>query len=365
MVRNPRLKIAPALEPLEGRRLLSFYTGPTSRRPLFTPAGEFLAQVSGPGVVEVHAAPGGAIDLAAFGTTSNSTITITQSLPRFHAPSQLLMIRNIRIRSGQLGGLSAATTELDGRMTPLTNSVQTLALGKIGPKAQIDVNGNVDSLAVTNIDLGPTGHVTITGDVNHIAQSGASSSSSSGTGSTSSSGTGSTTQATTTTIGAINIVGGRFSVGRDLLSSFAINGDVTISRDGSFSIGRDEAGTFTVNGSMVLNTGGQIVVGRNLASMAINGNLIVQPSGSGIAVDGALQSLIVSGYFLGQGGTSNPSAVDLGVGLNLSGLTISGGIPGKGGLINANVRAGGSVSGVNISYGESNSTIQSNAPIAI
>ena len=39
------------------------------------------------------------------------------------------------------------------------------------------------------------------------------------------------------------------------------------------------------------------------------GNLIVQPSGSGIAVDGALESLSVEGYFLGQGGTSSPSAI--------------------------------------------------------
>jgi hypothetical protein len=353
MHRDARRRIAPALEPLEGRRLLSFYTGPTAHRPLVTPAGAFLAQVSGPGVLEVHPAPGGAIDLTAYGTTSSSTITITQTLPRFHAAGQLLMIRNIRIRSGQLGGLSATTAELDGRMTPLTTSLQTLDLGTIGPNAQIDVDGDVASLAVSTINLGPTGRVAIAGDVDSIAESSTTSSTQSGTTSSGQSGT--------TTIGAVNIVGGRFSIGRDLLSSFAVGGDLSISHDGSFSIGRDEDGTFTVNGSVLLSSGGQIVVGRNLTSMTITGNLIVQPSGSGIAVDGALESLSVDGYFSGQGGTSDPSAIDLGVGLNLSGLTILGGISGQGGLIDANIRAGGSVSGVDIPYGTINSTIQSNA----
>ncbi len=355
-------RVTPALEPLEGRRLLSFYTGPTARRPLLAHAGAFLVEVSGPGVVEVHPAPGGAIDLTAYGTTTSSTITITQTEPRFHAPSQLLLIRDLRIRSGELGGLSAMTAELDGRLTPLTGPLQTLAFGMIGPKAQVDVNGNVDSLDVANINLGPTGHVTITGDVNSIAQSGTTGTGTSGTTGTGTSGTtGTGTSATTTTIGAINIVGGRFSIGRDLLSSFTIDGDVTISHDGSFSIGRDQDGTFAVDGSLLLSTGGQIVIGRNLTSLAVSGNLIVQPSGSGIAVDGALQSLSVNGYLLGQGGTSNPSAIDVGVGLNLSGLTILGGISGQGGLINANIRVGGSVSGVDIPYGTTKSTIQSNA----
>jgi hypothetical protein len=337
MHRDARRRSAPALEPLEGRRLLSFYTGPTAHRPVFTPAGEFLIQVSGPGVVRVQGAGGGAIDLTAYGTTDSSTVTITQAKPRFHAPARLLMIRNLRIRSGVLGGLSAATTELDGRMTHIAGSLQTLDVAAIGPNAQIDVGGGVGSLAVSTIDLGPTGHVAIAGDVNSVSQSGP------------------------MTIGAVNIVGGRFSVGRDSLSSIAIGGDLAISRNGTFSISRDEAGSFSVNGSVTLATGGQIVVGRNLSSLAVNGNLIVQPGGSGIAVDGALSSLSVGGYFLGQGGKSNPSAVDLGVGLNLTGLTVLGAISGQGGLIDANVRAGGSVSGVDIPYGTTNSTIQSNA----
>jgi hypothetical protein len=58
------------------------------------------------------------------------------------------------------------------------------------------------------------------------------------------------------------------------------------------------------------------------------------------------------------------SRLELGVGLNLSGLTILGGISGQGGLINANIRANGSVSGVDIAYGTDKSTIQTNTSMA-
>ena len=49
-------------------------------------------------------AASGAIDLNAYGTTAHSTITITQTQPRYHAANQLLAIQNLNIRSGQLGG---------------------------------------------------------------------------------------------------------------------------------------------------------------------------------------------------------------------------------------------------------------------
>ncbi len=58
-----RRQIAPAVETLEGRRLLSTYTGPSAHRPVSTPAGLFQIQVSGPGAVEVQHTAGGAINL--------------------------------------------------------------------------------------------------------------------------------------------------------------------------------------------------------------------------------------------------------------------------------------------------------------
>jgi hypothetical protein len=328
---------APVLECLESRRLLSLYTGASANLPVGSTAGAFLVQVSGPGVVKAHPAVHGAIDLTAYGTTADTTITITQTKPRYHFTNQLLMIHDLVVRSGQLGGLEALPAELNGRMTPLTNSVNNLDIGALGPKAQVTIEGSLGEMSVSTIDLGPTGHVAITGDLNSFAQSGP------------------------MTIGAMTLDGGRFTVGRDSLESIAIGGDLTISQDGELAIGRDQDGTFAVDGSVLLNTGGQLLVGRNLDDLSINGNLIVGPSGSGIAVNGALNGLTIDGYFQGQGGTRAPSAIDLGVGLNLTSLTILGGVSGQGGLINANIRAGGTVSGVGIAYGTYQSTIQANS----
>ena len=103
---------------MESRRLLSFYAVPSANLPVVARGGVFSVQVSsGPGVVEAFPAPGGAIDLKAYGTTANTTITIIQTKPRFHVANQLLAIDNLVVRSGQLGGLSATAVELTGRMT--------------------------------------------------------------------------------------------------------------------------------------------------------------------------------------------------------------------------------------------------------
>ncbi len=164
------------------------------------------------------------------------------------------------------------------------------------------------------------------------------------------------------TIGAMELDGGRFVIGQDSLAPILIEGSLTISQDGLFSIGRDLDGSLSVSGNLVLNTGGQLMIGRNLSNLTVTGNLIVNPTGSGIVVDGALGSLTVDGIFQGQGGTSAPTLFDLGVGLNTSGLTILGGNQSQNGLINANIRSGGSISGVDIVYGTVNSTIQPNTP---
>ena len=51
------------------------------------------------------------------GTTSATTITITQIRPRWHYPSQYLGLDSLKITSGQLGGLDASFCELNGQMT--------------------------------------------------------------------------------------------------------------------------------------------------------------------------------------------------------------------------------------------------------
>jgi hypothetical protein len=344
--RRTRRSSAPSLECLEARRLFSVYTGPSANLPLASTAGAFLVQVSGPGVVKARPAAGGAIDLTAYGTTADSTITITQTHARFHIPNRLLTIQTFGVRSGQLGGLEALPAELSGRMTPLTNSVSTFDIGALAPKAQVTVDGSLGEMTIGTIDLGPTGRVSLAEGTNAATPTPSQSGSLS---------------LGAVTIGTMTLDGGRFEIGGDAAVPITIQGDLTVSRDGQLRIARDEAGGLTVEGSMLLDSGGQFLVGRNLNNLTVDGNLVVNPGGSGIAVAGALNGLTVNGYFRGQGGTTNPSAFDLGVGLNLTGLTVLGGITGQGGLINANVRAGGTISGVNVPYGYYQSTVQTNA----
>jgi hypothetical protein len=334
-----RRALAPALEPLENRRLLSaFYAGPSANRPVHSSGGAFQIQVIGPGVVKVRPAGRSGIELSAFGTTDATTLNITQIRPRWHFPSQLLVLQKLRITSGQLGGLNAGVAELSGPMTTINNTLNTLELGEIGPKAQIDVNGNVGTMSVSQVDLGPTGNVVISGTINTDDLTGS------------------------MTIGALTIDGGRLVIGQDSLAPIVVTDKMTISHNGVFSVGRDLDGSLTVDGDLELDSGGQLFVGRNLSDLVVNGNLIVNPSNIGIVVNGALDGLSVTGIFQGQGGTSAPTFFDLGVGLNFNGLTISGANLSQNSLINANIRAGGSITDVNIAYGTVNSTIQPNTP---
>jgi hypothetical protein len=333
-----RQVVFPGLECLETRRLLSSYTGPSFQRVVHSSGGAFLIQVTGGGVIKVDPPGLGGINLRAFGTTANSTINITQVRPRWHYPSQYLVIDKLTVTSHQLGGLDASVAELSGPITPLDNSVNTLELGTIGPKAQIEVNGNVGTMTVGEVNLGPTGRVIIAGQLN--------------------------TQDLTDsmTIGGFDIDGGRFMIGQDSIAPIAITGNMKISQNGVFSIGRDMDAALSVNGNLELDSGGQIFVGRNLSSLAVDGNLIVNPTGSGIVVNGQLSSLSVAGYLQGQGGTAAPQYFDVGVGLDLTGLTITGANTSQAGLLNANIRAGGNITGVDIAYNSVNSTIQPNTP---
>ncbi|HZW31038.1 MAG TPA: hypothetical protein VFF52_10045, partial [Isosphaeraceae bacterium] len=201
----------PVVEALEVRELLSFYNGPAATRPFIATGGLYQAQVSGPGVVNVRPAGTGAINLVAYGTTAASTVTITQTQPRYHFPNQLLQIHTLTVKSGQLGGLDAATAELTGRMTTLTNDVTTFDLGALGPKSQVVIDGDLGEMSVSSVVLGPTGHVEIADDLTSGA----------------------------VTIGTMTLDGGRFAIGRDALEPVTIQGNVTILRDGQLAIGRD------------------------------------------------------------------------------------------------------------------------------
>ena len=187
-----RTSTAPAVESLEGRQLLSTFTGFTHVRNILTPAGIFSLQVTGPGVLKARPAGHGAINLNVLGTTTNSSLSITQVQPRFHVANSLMSIDNLIIRSGQIGSILASPVELDGAMSPVNLSVGTLELGALGPGAQIDVNGGVNTMDVGSVgsgaqidvngsvgtmnvgsvNLGPSGHVVITGDLNSLTVTG-------------------------------------------------------------------------------------------------------------------------------------------------------------------------------------------------
>jgi len=344
-----RRALSPGLEPLEGRQLLSVYTGPSAIRAVQTTGGTFLIQVGGPGLIKVHSAGRSAIELTAFGTTSSTTINVSQMRPPWHYPSHYLQLNKVVIVSGQLGSFNATSSELNGSMTQLNNTVDTLEFGAIGPNAQIKVNGDVGTLSANQINLGPLGQVVISGALNTNDQSNVPSSSL-------------TDLTGLFTVGSMTINSGRFVIGGDSIAPITVTGNMTITKNGLFSVGRDLDGSLTVDGNLELDSGGQVFVGRNLSNLSVGGNLIVNPTGSGIVVNGALNSVNVNGIFQGQGGTSTPTLFDLGVGLTLNGLNIAGGTLSQNGLIDANIRAGGAISGVNITYGTVNSTIQPNTP---
>src|SRR4051794_36584554 len=154
LARRTRWTAAPVLEPLEGRQLLSGYSGFSRVRNILTSSGIYNLQIGGPGILRAGAAGGGVTDLKVLGTSGDSTLTITQVRPRYHVANQLLPVRNLTIKSGQIGSIMATPVELDGTMTPLTSSVNTIQFGGLGPAAQIDVLGSLGSMNLGDVMLG-------------------------------------------------------------------------------------------------------------------------------------------------------------------------------------------------------------------
>ncbi len=309
----------PVLESLEGRQLLALFTGFSHVRNIPTISGVYSLQIDGPGVLKTQPAGGGSFDVKVLGTTDASTLTITQVRPRFHVANNLMSIDNLTIRSGQIGSILASPVELDGAMTPLSSSVGTLEFGALGPGAQIDVHGSVSTMDVGSVNLGPGGHVVITGDLNGSL-----------------------------TIASMNLDGGQFIIGGDSLGPISIAGDLSLSHNGLLAIGRDQTGTLSVGGSVIIDSGGQLSVGRNLAALTVDGNVQIDPGASGIVVGGELTQVTVNGFLRGQG---SATAIDLGVGLNLDGLTVLGGGANQGGIQSANINVGKNISGLDVLHG--------------
>ncbi|APW63739.1 hypothetical protein [Paludisphaera borealis] len=326
---------APSVEALEGRTLLSGYSGLSRMRNVATNTGVYQLQLSGPGFLKVQQLPKGVIDLNLLGTTSGTTLTVALLRARPHKIASLLPIQDLNVVSRQLGAINASSALLSGAMSPLANSVSQLSFGALGPAAQIDVNGGVALMTVPEIDLGPTGHVVISGDLN----------------------SGSTTPMQ---IDDMTIDGGRFVIGRDSVTPITISGDLTLGQNGLLSIGRDQLAPITVGGTVRLEAGGEILVGRNLFGLNVGGDVLVNPGASGILVRGTLNGLAVDGVFQGQG---SATAVDLGVGLDLNGFVVNGGTENLGGLQSANVNVGKNIINVDVAHGIFRSWITAGANI--
>jgi len=328
--RARRSGASPNVEPLEARQLLSEFSGFTRVRNILTTSGIYNLQIEGPGVLRAAGSGRGTVAVTVLGTTADSSLSITQLRPRLHVPNEFLTISSLRIRSGQIGSILAGSAELDGSLTPLSSSVDTLQFGALGRNAQIEIGGSVGSMNVQVVNLGPNGRVVIDGDLNGISQNGPQ-------------GTSAAMQ-----ISTLAIDGGRFLIGRDSLAPITIAGDLALMRNGLFSIGRDQAGSLAVGGSLVLDTGGQLSIGRNLSGLTVGGDLLVNPAASGIVVGGSLRGMRVDGIFRGQG---SAAAIDLAVGLNLTGMNILGGTGDQGGLLAANISVGKNLNGLNVTHG--------------
>ena len=345
--RRRRGRRTPSVERLEGRTLLSGYSGLSRMRNLATNTGVYNIRIDGPGFLKVHQLPRGVVDLNVLGTTSGSTLTVSLVRPRPHKAATLLPVQELNVVSRQLGAINAGSVLLAGAMTPLTNSVSLLSFGALGRGAQIDVNGDVGTMLTPNVDLGPTGHVVINGDLNGGLAAGS------------------------MQINTMTIDGGRFVIGRDSLSPIQIGGDLTLGQNGLLAIGRDLIGRFgsegdhfpalTVSGTIQLDAGGEIYVGRNVEGLYVGGDVLSNPGSSGILVQGELNTLYVDGFFQGQG---SATSVDLGVGLDLTGFAVNGGADGVGGVQSANINIGKNLTNVYVAHGIFRSWITSGASIS-
>jgi hypothetical protein len=306
MAQRRSLARTPAVEPLEGRQLLSnVYSGATAIRPVMTTGGMYTITMNGPGLVNVNQLGRGVVGLKLYGTTPATTVAVALTQPRLHLPAVPLQIGSIKVVSGQLGGITAGAADLLGTVTPLNGQVTSLQFGSIRSNARIDINGSLGSLSVESIDLGPNGHVRIAGD---LAKGLA-------------------------VTGPMSVDGGLFVVGHDLAGTSTIGGSFSVTDHGLVSVGQDIPGILAVTGDLNLASKGTLSVGRDLNILTVNGNVNVDPSGGEVVVGGNLNAFVVNGYFQGNG----TPAPDLSVGLNLRHLIVTGGGADKGGLRNASI----------------------------
>jgi hypothetical protein len=406
----------PQVEPLEGRALLSFYTGPAMSRPVLVGNSFFTVAVTGGGFQTVRLKRNGHAIINLTGTGPNSVLTIGAATGKPHfSSSSPLQIDQINVKSGSIGAIQAPAANLVGSLI-LPGSVNLIAFNEIGPNAKLQV-GSVGALAVGDVDLGPTGLVQIPGGLGgSTAGSGAASSigsleidggqfivggvngpltvgsvslqrggqvfvsgdltggltvsgdfqattdgqlvvAGSVTGSPVTAASGTATP--TTPSGAVQVGGkleldsGRIIVGKDMSGGLSA-GSMDVRDNGALSVGRDFSGGLDVLNGLTLASQGKVAVGRDLGALIVGGDLHFDPDAGAIGVSGNLTGgATIGGVFQGHGN----GQTDLAVGLDLDGLTIAGGQPNLGGLQNAVIAVGKSLLGLNIVHGIFNSRI--------
>ena len=72
--------------------------------------------------------------------------------------------------SGSVGTMDVGSVESGA--IDVSGNVSTMNVGSVGSGAQIDVNGSVGTMNVGSVNLGPSGHVVITGNLNSLTVTG-------------------------------------------------------------------------------------------------------------------------------------------------------------------------------------------------
>ncbi len=389
--RRPSKVSAPAVESLERRQLLSFYTGPTTSRPVFSKRAVSTVTVIGGGVETVRNLRNGQVAITLYGTGPSSTLLITQQTGRPHFQVAPLQVAEINVKTGLLGAIQASGADLVGSVTPLNNAVSSLQFNSVGQNAKIDVNGGLNGLSLGGVDLGPNGHIHAgglggTSSLGAVTLDGGTIAIDSDVGGTLNIGSltiqrggllsighdvSGSIQAGNVTLStngqfvvghdvsslavsqAMNLSGGRLLVANDVSGNITVGEGLSVSDRGLLAVGRNLNGSLMVTGDLSLDSGGNVTVGRDLAALNVTGNLTFTPSAGAVVVGGNLNSLAINGQYQGKGTAST----DLAVGLNLNGFTVLGGGAGKGGVQGANIGVAKDITGLDILHGIFNSLI--------
>lgn len=303
--------ISPRVEPLEGRRLLSFLQPFGNKFDRVRAGGVLdLITVSGPGQVFTQRSWSGRVTIVLAGTTQDSQVTVSSLGARPGKANSPLAVGKIRVQTGRLGSFQGLTTvDLDGPISSLTGPVASLQLDSLGPAAQITVTGNLGQLIINRgISLGQRGWVNITNDL-----------------------TGSLSVA-----GDVVLSGGKFIIGRDLSGSIAIGGSLALTAGARFAVGRNlgatatGAATDTITGNLTVDNDSVLSVGGNLGALTVDGN--VEASGNGaISIGGDLTTLTVSGGGSVAGNVTLGAGGLLDVDGNLGTLSLGGDLRTSGG----------------------------------